>query len=631
MAEVVALADYSVEIEGEKFNICNVPDEKSKLVEAKKKVVLNNLNLNELISGLKRSGNLLFLAYNGVAGFGELRAATNGLQDKLAVLCRDSELALDRFARQTAVILDKLQRNFRYLTEGKEAAALAFLRQCADTANQMATEASGLATRFDKLADETMAVCAKTEVQQGNTDEEKRKLEEDVADLKAKAANAKKLSEELAVLRTKLQKLYDEAKAKADTAAERGFALSMVSAIMGPIAQGLGTFGGMYASIATGAGAMGAVRGATSAPSAPNTPPPAPTPSSPEKTAAEKKVEEANTAKKTAETELETATKDLQTKESERNTAIQTAAKKANDEALAKEKAQTEQEKLDKDPTNSKLTEVAQNAKTAAETATRDKEEAEKDKKKKEDAAVAAKKTLEEKQAAMATAAAAVTAAGRTLETAASNLATAGAGMMDLAQTYETEKEKYLNKLLEYQEQETTALANMAEYAVRMTSVTSAVEVHKTVSQSLCQAIAAFNAVAQVLRNAALFWTQMADACKALASQGVQSTIKAFSELPEADRLEMWKDESFKREAVDYMAQWKALELICRDYSKAAGETREEVQANIVRSPSPEESMTLTPELAKTLLLDASRSRATAEAKGAAIKSEMKPKEQKAA
>jgi hypothetical protein len=123
---------------------------------------LNNLNLNELVSGLKRSGSLLFLAYNGVAGFGELRAATNDLQDKLAVLCRDSELALDRFGRQTVVILKKLEQNFKLLVEGKEGAALLILKQCADTATEMATEASGLATRFDKLADETMAVCGKT-------------------------------------------------------------------------------------------------------------------------------------------------------------------------------------------------------------------------------------------------------------------------------------------------------------------------------------------------------------------------------------------------------------------------------------------------------------------------------------
>ena len=94
MADVVPLADYKVKIEGEEFQLTQIPDEKSKLVEAKKKDVLKNLNLNEMISGLKRSGSLLFLAYNGVAGFGELRAATNGLQDKLGVLCRDSELAL---------------------------------------------------------------------------------------------------------------------------------------------------------------------------------------------------------------------------------------------------------------------------------------------------------------------------------------------------------------------------------------------------------------------------------------------------------------------------------------------------------------------------------------------------------
>jgi hypothetical protein len=154
MADVVALADYSVKIEDEEFNICNVPGEKSKLVEAKKKDVLNNLNLEELIKGLKRSGSLLFLAYNGVAGFGDLRAATNALQDKLGVLCRDSENALNRFKASTAVILEKLQRNFRYLVEGKEAVALAFLRQCADTATTMATEATGLATRFDTLANE---------------------------------------------------------------------------------------------------------------------------------------------------------------------------------------------------------------------------------------------------------------------------------------------------------------------------------------------------------------------------------------------------------------------------------------------------------------------------------------------
>jgi hypothetical protein len=182
-----------------------------KLVDAKKNVVLNKLKLSELIFSLKRFGNLLSLAHNGVAGFGELRAATNDRQDKLAVVCGETAAALETLARQTAVILDQLQRTFRYLIEGKKAVALAFLKKGAETATEMATEASGLATKFDKLAelaDETMARCGKIEIQQEKTDGEKRQLEHDVVDLRAKAANAKKLSEELAELRKKLQKLH---------------------------------------------------------------------------------------------------------------------------------------------------------------------------------------------------------------------------------------------------------------------------------------------------------------------------------------------------------------------------------------------------------------------------------------
>jgi hypothetical protein len=68
------------------------------------------------------------------------------------------------------------------------------------------------------------------------------------------------------------------------------------------------------------------------------------------------------------------------------------------------------------------------------------------------------------------------------------------------------------------------------------------------------------------------------------------------------------------------------MELICRDYSKAAGETRSEIQANIIKSPSPEESMKLTPELGRVLLLDARRAEGAAQEKSTAIKKEMQPK-----
>jgi len=594
MADVVPLADYKVKIEGEEFQLTQIPDEKSKLVEAKKKDVLKNLNLNEMISGLKRSGSLLFLAYNGVAGFGELRAATNGLQDKLGVLCRDSELALGRFASNTGVILGKLKLNFQYLVDRKEALALRFLGQCAETAAGMAEEATKLATRFDNLAAETTDVCGKTQIQQAKTDDEKKKFDADLADLKAKDAYAKKLSEDLAKQRQSMQKKYDEAKAQADKAADRGFATALVGAILGPIASGVGGVAGAYLGRPT---------------AAPSAPPPTPTPTSKEKTDAEEKDRKAKEAKDAADKALATAKEDKIKADDAKSKATQEDTKKDTELNIAQNKAKAA-------PNDTKL---ADDLKKAEEAAKKAKEEKEKT----DTAATKADEEVKQKEADQKKAADAVTAAGRALEQAGKNLESVGAGLLDLAKQYEQEKEKYLDLMLKYQEQETQALASMAEYAIRMSAVTSSAEIAKTVSQSLCQAIAAFNTVAQILRVASGFWTQMADACKTLSSGGIQQSLKGFK--PE-ELADVWKDDWFKEQTVEYMAQWKAMELICRDYSKAAADTRTEIQANIISSPSPEESMKLTPELAKKLALDAGTAKDEAERKKVAIGNAIKDK-----
>jgi hypothetical protein len=392
-----------------------------------------------------------------------------------------------------------------------------------------------------------------------------------------------------------MQKLYDEAKEKADKASDRGFAVALVGAILGPIASGVGAVAGAY----TGRG--GAV---------PSAPPPMPTPTSSEKTAAEKKVTEADEAKKKADAELETA-KGEQTKADEAKTeAIQEDTKKDTEKRLAQEAAQ-------KAPNDTKLAAAAKAAEAPAKKAKDDRVTAEK-------AAADAAQKVKDKKADQEKAAVAVTAAARAVEQAAQKLESVGAGLLDLAKQYEAEKKNYLDLMLKYQEQETQALANMAEYAVRMSAVTSSTEIVKSVSASLCQAIAAFNAVAQILRVASAFWTQMADACKNLSSGGVQATVKAFSDAKPEEKAVVWKEDFFKKETVEYMAQWKAMELICRDYSKAAAETWTEIRANIVKSPSDEESMKLVPDLARALALDAGRAKGEAETKGQAIEAARK-------
>ncbi|MEO7384619.1 MAG: hypothetical protein ABIU18_06770 [Novosphingobium sp.] len=579
--DVVALADYSVKIDDETFVLTKIPDAKSNLVTAQKKAILVDLSLDALIDGLKRSAGLLFLAFNGVAGNGELRRDTNALQDKLAVRCSDTQLALNRFSKWSSEVLDTIKDVFTYLADGEEEIAIELLKESSSVAAKMATEANALATSFDALADETMNVSGKTQVAQAQSEEEKRKFEAQQNDLKAKTANAKSLSTSLAASRKKLEGLYNEAKSKADTAAERGFAVQMVGAILGPIAQGLGAVGGAFVAAKTGGMQP------------PSAPPAAPKADSTEEEAAKKKLEAEKDKKLAVEKEVTAAKAAVDKADDEKTEAIKAVAKKDTAATLAKEKA-------DVAPGDADLKSAAEKAKTEAANAKTAKEAADK-------VLADAKVTYEQKQKTLAAIGESLKAAQAAFDTAAKNLQSVGAGLLDLAKSYEEEKRKYLDLMLQYERQEAEALANMAEYAVRMAAVTDYIGVQKTSSESLLQAIKAFNTVAQILRDAAKFWTQMKDACDDLATPKVKGRLEMFSKLPAEKRAQEWRKETFKSMAVTYMAKWQALHLVCVEYSEAASGTRKEIQANIVLSPSPEESLKLVPGLARKLSTDAQR------------------------
>lgn len=579
--KIVVLADYSVKIEDETFVLTKVPDPKSKLVSEQKKLILVDLSLDALIDGLKRSASLLFLAFNGVAGNGELRRDTNALQDKLAVRCSDTQLALNRFSKWSAEVLDTIKDVFTYLTAGQEGIAIELLKESSDIAAKMAIEAENLAKNFDALADDTMNVSGKTQVAQAQSEEEKRKFEIQQTDLKAKTANAKSLSSSLAVSRKKLEGLYNEAKSKADSAAERGFAVQMVGAILGPIAQGLGAIGGAF--VAAKSGGMMAPSAAPAAPKADST----------EADAAKKTLKEAEDKNKAAEKEVTVAKAAVDNAAEEKTKAGQAVVAKETAATLAKEKA-------DVKPSDADLKATADKAKVEADSAKTAKDAADK-------ALTAATETYEQKKKTLAAIGESIKTAQTAFDTAAKNLQTVGAGLLDLAKSYEEEKRKYLDLMLKYEQQEAEALANMAEYAVRMSAVTDFIAVQKTSSESLLQAIKAFNTVAQILRDAAKFWTQMKDACDDLATPKIKGRLEMFSKLPAEVRAEEWRKETFKTMAVTYMAKWQALHIVCVEYSEAASGTRKEIQANIILSPSPEESFKLVPGLARQLSTDAQR------------------------
>ena len=93
MTEVVQISDYEVVIDGQSYSAIAIPAADSGVVTAERNRLLKNLKLESLISNLLRAGELLTLAYNGVAGFGTLRGAVTSISDRLRVLAgrlRDS-------------------------------------------------------------------------------------------------------------------------------------------------------------------------------------------------------------------------------------------------------------------------------------------------------------------------------------------------------------------------------------------------------------------------------------------------------------------------------------------------------------------------------------------------------------
>jgi hypothetical protein len=244
MADIAKTTDYQVQIEGGTYSMVAIPEAGAALVTKEKQRVLRNLKLDKMISDLMRAGELLFVAYNGVAGFGELRASVTTISDKLGVLTGDCETTMQGFGRSAKSILDNLRDCFKYLLQGQEDWAITWLGKAGVAATEMANKADALATRFDELGNTAVETLGKTQIAQGQSEDAKEKLKGEMADLDAKTAGAKKLAQELQASKVRLQALYEEAKGKVETAENRALALSIVNAVMKPLGEGLGAFAG---------------------------------------------------------------------------------------------------------------------------------------------------------------------------------------------------------------------------------------------------------------------------------------------------------------------------------------------------------------------------------------------------
>jgi len=562
-ANAIVAPPKSVVISGETYTINAVPEGTSKLVLAARSRILAEMKLDDLLNDLALVGQLLYVAYNGVGKEPKLRGQVSLLQSNYMRLCAQSQQAMLSFDISCTSMQRHLKDLFNYLLAAEEDTALLYIGYMGKTADEMAKTAAGLKDGFISLFEQATAALAGAETAKGTEEEKQAALEERKANFEALTEKARVLTEEIAKSKVKLQELYEEAKAAAEKHENRAFALAIVGAIMKPLGEGLGAF----------AGAMASSKIPISLPIA--APPAAP--KKPTEEEAEAPVEAKPKTETTAsKVEVDKAEKEMKETKEASEKADEEAATKKEAAEKAEEKVKASEEKLDK-ADDEKLVEAKEEVETANTEAATAQEAADRAEQTAKTAKEAAEKAAEKYRLLTA----AMTGVGKALSSAGDAATAMGKSYSDIAASYNKEKQDYLKLLLEDQKQERQALAEIAEYAKRMATIGNQVQVAALVIDALHQAVGALKQIVVILSNASDLWKQMARHCKELSS--TSGTFKDRIELwkTKPNRVELYLSTSFVEDAVTFYADWKALEIISKEYGVAANNVKLKVQANI--------------------------------------------------
>jgi hypothetical protein len=144
----------------------------------------------------------------------------------------------------------------------------------------------------------------------------------------------------------------------------------------------------------------------------------------------------------------------------------------------------------------------------------------------------------------------------------------------------------------------------LARFAIELTNVKDATQITAATVYSLYIAIGALKKVANVLDDAALFWTQMQKFCSALKSSGFQADVNMLKSDPD-EMINLFRtDNDIKANVVIYYASWMAISLVTKQYQVKAAEVREVMKKHFEENLDTPSSMALARELGNKLYLD---------------------------
>jgi len=141
----------------ELYSVKNPPASNSQLVLESRLDILGKLSIDSLVLNLQNAADLMFLAYNALAGT-EVWHKVSGLQKSLLDISGDCRNTLDIFGLRSQEVTTTMIKIYGLLLQGKDKFALIQFKYCGKIAGDMANESQKLADRIAALGSESQLV-----------------------------------------------------------------------------------------------------------------------------------------------------------------------------------------------------------------------------------------------------------------------------------------------------------------------------------------------------------------------------------------------------------------------------------------------------------------------------------------
>ena len=146
------------------------------------------------------------------------------------------------------------------------------------------------------------------------------------------------------------------------------------------------------------------------------------------------------------------------------------------------------------------------------------------------------------------------------------------------------------------------AKQQMRKVVEQLAQCSSRAEIQNLTIDSLREALHALDEIEAIMKNVGQFWGEVEGLCETVTGRAMKVQIGKLSDMKPEDRKKIWKNESFKKDALNFYGKWIALKEVC---IKACGNVNSalgEVRKYMVESPKEDEAFQSMHEMLGNLL-----------------------------